>query len=192
MGLIDELRKLTQPYDQYDDNDESAYKPASEGGLRDKPVSAEQQNYESSFGPSGAPEPAAPAAKSAPQKTSGEGGGLFGARKNAAPKPKPQRERTVSFEGSDQRVVLFNPRDFNEAGELAGFLRDGRQVLLTLENVPTDFARRLLDFMSGIAFALDADPTPVSAKTYFVARKDMGMFRPGEQKEQPLNEGESF
>lgn len=191
MGLLDELRKLTQPYDQFDENDESEYRSAPEGGLREQPpVSSAQQAFESSFGAPtpAAPEPARPEPKSAPQG----GGGLFGGMKKPAQKARPQRERTVNFGGSDQRVVLFNPQSFDEAGELANYIREGHQVLLTLEGVPLDAARRLLDFLSGVAFALDAKVTPVSAKTYFVAPEDMGMIRPGAQKEQPLNDGQSF
>ncbi len=190
MGLLDELRKLTQPYDPIESEE---FEPAPQGGLREQP-SAAQQAYESNFGasPVSAPEPESAPVQEAPQKTASEGGGLFGSRRAPRVKPQAQRERTVNFAGSDQRVVLFNPRDFDEAGELANYIRDGHQVLLTLEGQPLDTARRLLDFMSGIAFALQTRMTPVSAKTYFISTADVDMIRPGEQREQPLSDGQSF
>ena len=162
MGLMDELRKLTQPYDNDDFYDEA------ESGLQDQgQASAAQLQFESSFGaePTVAPEPAA---KPKPVKPAAEGG-LFGGlgKKNAA-KPRAQRERTVNFGGSDQQVILFSPKTFDEAGELVGFLGNDRSVVMTLEGVPNETARRLLDFLSGITFALEGKITPISAKTYFI------------------------
>lgn len=184
MGLMDELRKLTQPYDDEDDFFEGA-----DVGLREPPqVSAAQQAFEDSFGsePAAAPEPAP---KPKPQKAAGEGG-LFGGFKKGGPK-KPQRERTVNFGGSDQQVILFSPRSFDEAGELVNYLGLGRSVVMTLEGVPNESARRLLDFLSGITFALEGKITPISAKTYFVTPQNVDVFSPGSN-EQPESDGQAF
>lgn len=186
MGFMDELRKLTQPYDEDDDFFEGA-----EVGLREQPqVSAAQQTFEESFGaePTAAPEPAP---KPKPQKPAAEGG-LFGGFKKGAPKGRAQRERTVNFAGSDQQVILFSPRSFDEAGELVNYLSLGRSVVMTLEGVPNDSARRLLDFLSGIAFALEGKITPISAKTYFVTPQNVDVLSPGSSGEQPESGGQSF
>ena len=187
MGFMDELRKLTQPYDEEDDFFEGA-----DVGLREQPqVSAAQQAFENNFGtePAGAPEPAP---KPRQQKAGNEGGGLFGGFKKAAPKPKAQRERTVNFGGSDQQVILFSPRSFDEAGELVNYLSLGRSVVMTLEGVPNESARRLLDFLSGITFALEGKITPISAKTYFVTPQNVDVLSPGQQSEQPESDGQTF
>ncbi len=179
MGFMDELRKLTQPYDDEDDFFEGA-----ETNLRPQAQpSAAQIQFENAFGedPGAKPEPeaAAPAKESAP-KAGGVGGFLssFGFKKGA----KPKRERVVEFGGSEQQVILFNPKTFDEAGELVGHLREGRSVVMTLEGIPTDNARRLLDFLSGITFALNGRITPISAKTYFVTPQNVGVL--GAQTEQ--------
>ena len=47
---------------------------------------------------------------------------------------------------------------------------------MTLEGVPTELARRLLDFLSGIAYALQGKITPISAKTYFVTPQNVDVL----------------
>ena len=99
----------------------------------------------------------------------------------ARPRPsirpqRPLKERTVNFGGSDTQVILFNPKSFDEAGDLVQYLSQGRSIIMTLEGVPTDLARRLLDFLSGIAFAMQGKITPISAKTYFVTPQNVDVL----------------
>ena len=114
MGFMDELRKLTQPYDDEDDFFEGA-----ETNLRPQAQpSAAQIQFENAFGeePSGAPEaaPKETASKPAQAQTAGSGGlfGSLGFKKGA----KARKERLVDFGGSEQKVILFNPKTFDEAG----------------------------------------------------------------------------
>lgn len=188
MGFMDELKKLTQPYDDEDDIYEGAdpkYKPQPRAEERGPFVSSAQKAFESSF--SG--EVATPEAAAAP-KAPGEGG-IFGGLgfKKAGAKPQ-RRERTVNFGGKDTQVMLFSPKGFDEAGELVGYILQNTTVVMTLEGVPTDTARRLLDFMSGIAFALQGKITPVSAKTYFITPQNVDIL--GAQTDQPESAGHYF
>ena len=183
MGFLDELRKLTQPYDDEDDFFEGA-----ETNLRPQAQqpSAAQIQFENACGedagakiePEDAPKEEQPKPAQQPAaagNAGGSGGGLFGAlgfKKGA----KARRERVVEFGGSEQQVILFNPKSFDEAGELVSHLSQGRSVVMTLEGVQTDFARRLLDFLSGITFALHGKITPISAKTYFVTPQNVDVL----------------
>lgn len=178
MGFMDELRKLTQPYD--DDND---FFEGSETSLREPPTaSAAQREFESVFGnePAGRPEPAEE--QRAPARESGSEGGLFGGLGRKARKAAP-RERVVDVGGNETKVILFNPRTFEEAGDLVTHLMAYHSLVMTLDNVPTDSARRLLDFMSGITFALQGKITPISAKTYFISPENVDLL--GAQPESP-------
>jgi cell division inhibitor SepF len=65
-------------------------------------------------------------------------------------------------------------------------------VVMTLEAVPTDMARRLLDFLSGIAFALQGKITPVSAKTYFITPQNVDILGVNEQQSQPETSSHYF
>ena len=171
MGLFDELKKLTQPQD--DDSDffegaDESFKPAPAA------ASSAQLQFENTFGeePSSNPEPAR-----RPAKAQGEGGSLFG-------------NLGVNFGGSETQVILFNPKTFEEAGELVNHLNQSRSVVMTLEGVPNDNARRLLDFLSGITFALQGKITPISAKTYFVSPQNVDLLN--SQSEQPVSDEQYF
>ena len=177
MGFMDELRKLTQPYEDEDD----FYEGADPAAVPPPPTEA-QIEFESAFGGREAPERAEPeeepAAETPAAPAAPEGRGLFsglGRRRPPRAKASPG-ERTVSFGGSEQQVILFNPRSFDEAGDLVQHLSQGRSVVMTLEGIPTDLARRLLDFLSGIAYALQGKITPISAKTYFVTPQNVDVL----------------
>lgn len=182
MGFMDEFRKLTQPYDDDEDFFEGA-----DNSLR-KPVKPSPAEVPADDGFDDEPEAAVPRK---PARASGEGGfwSGFGGRKNGKPKA-PQRERVVNFGGNETQVILFNPKSFDEAGELVSHLHQGRSVVMTLEGLPTDTARRLLDFLSGITYALQGKITPISAKTYFVTPENVDIL--GGQQGQPESDGQYF
>ena len=187
MGFMDGLKKLTQPYDDDEDFFEGAdqsFRPQPKA--EQKPaVSAAQMTFENSFADtSGGPAPA----EEAQPKKQGEGGGIFGGLKKAASGGKPRRERTMNFGGKDTSVILFSPKSFDEAGELVSYLQQELTCVMTLESVPADTARRLLDFLSGIAYALQGKITPISAKTYFVTPQNVDIV--GAQSEQPDSDGQ--
>lgn len=158
MGFMDKLKELTQPYDDDEDFFEGAdpsFKPqpkAKPEAPASKPaVSQAQKFFESSFADD-TPLPAEdPTQKPAAQEAPAGGGGIFGnlgIKKAARPRTAP-RERTVNFGGKDTSVILFSPKSFDEAGELVNYLNQNLTVVMTLEGVQGDMARRLLDFLSG-------------------------------------------
>jgi cell division inhibitor SepF len=182
MGFMDELRKLTQPYD--DDND---FFEGADSSLREAPApSPAQREFESVFGnePAGRPEPEeqprTPAKESTPES------GFFGSFSRKVRKA--PRERVVDVGGNETKVILFNPRSFEEAGDLVSHLMANHSLVMTLDNIPTDSARRLLDFMSGITFALQGKITPISAKTYFISPENVDLL--GAQPEMPETDGQ--
>lgn len=197
MGFMDELKKLTQPYDDEDDFFEGAETPARPASTAATAVQ-EQINFDNAFGAnaSAAPEPAQ---ESPTARPGNEGGGLFGAlsalgTRRAPKQPRtPRRERTVNFGGSDTQVILFNPKTFDDAGELVQHLQNRRSLVMTLEGLPTETARRLLDFQSGITFALQGKITPVSAKTYFISPDNVDLVSSqGEGDTEPKSESRYF
>jgi cell division inhibitor SepF len=52
------------------------------------------------------------------------------------------------------RVHVMDPRGFNDAQEVGDRLKNGQPVILNLQGVDRDLQRRLIDFSSGIAYAL--------------------------------------
>ena len=209
MGFMDELRKLTQPYDDEDDFFEGAdvsFKPQPKP--QPQPAAPAQALFESSFVDEGAAAPAAAPAQ-APAPAPGRKFGFKGEGKapKAAPAPNPnsegsvfgnlggkkpaKRERsTVNFAGREAQVILFSPKTFDEAGEVVNHILQNNSVVMTLEGLPTDLARRLLDFISGIAFALQGKITPVSAKTYFITPQNVDIV--GAQTDGTVSDGQYF
>jgi cell division inhibitor SepF len=196
MGFMDGLKKLTQPYD----DDEDFFEGADQS-LRPQPkpeqkaaVSAAQMAFENAFADQGGTP--APAEEAQPKKPAESSGGIFGGFKKAAQSAsRPKRERTVNFGGKDTSVLLFSPKTFDEAGELVSYLQQDMTCVMTLETVPAETARRLLDFLSGIAFALGGKITPVSAKTYFITPQNvdiLGTQPQQSEQQQPENSGHYF
>ncbi len=53
------------------------------------------------------------------------------------------------------RVILNEPRSYDEAQEIADHLRSRRSVVVNLQRVRTDQAVRIVDFLSGTVYALN-------------------------------------
>ncbi len=56
---------------------------------------------------------------------------------------------------NDTHMVLFEPRSFEEAEEVAKYLKDKRAAVVNLHRLQRDYAQRTIDFLTGVVFALD-------------------------------------
>ena len=65
-------------------------------------------------------------------------------------------------------VVLVKPDRFENAAEIADHLKDKRTVVLNLESTNKDVARRLIDFLSGVAYANEGKIKKVANSTYII------------------------
>ena len=65
-------------------------------------------------------------------------------------------------------VVLVKPEKFENAAEIADNLRQRRTVVLNLEDTAKEPARRLVDFLSGVTYALAGKIKKVAASTYII------------------------
>ena len=105
MGIIDELKKLTHPYDDEDE---------------------EFEEFDD-----------------LPKKDSFE---------DRRSKIDDRRSKVVNIHATTQlKVVLIKPERFENASEIADQLKEKRTVVLNLESTNKDVARRLIDFLSGVA-----------------------------------------
>ena len=77
--------------------------------------------------------------------------------------------KVVSIHTTTQlQVVLVSPSRFENASEIADHLRDKRTVVLNLEKTERDVARRLIDFLSGVAYANEGTIKKVAQFTYII------------------------
>ena len=77
--------------------------------------------------------------------------------------------KVVNIHATTQlKVVLVKPDRFENASEIADQLKDKRTVVLNLESTNKDVARRLIDFLSGVAYAGEGKIKKVAANTYII------------------------
>ncbi|MDR1260580.1 MAG: cell division protein SepF [Oscillospiraceae bacterium] len=66
------------------------------------------------------------------------------------------------------QVVLVKPEKYEDAGEIANSLNSKHTVVLNLESTSKEISRRLLDFLSGVAYANDGQIKRVANSTYII------------------------
>ena len=124
MGLIDELKRLTKPYREDDDD----------YIMEDIPVRA-SRDFER------------------------DDGGSMDTR----------RDKVVKIHATTQlQVVLVKPERFENASEIADHLREKRTVVINLESTNKEISRRLVDFLSGVAYANEGKIKKVANSTFII------------------------
>ena len=102
---------------------------------------------------------------------------MFGGSEETTTSAKPTG--TSAFSGqvvsmsNKQEVVLFHPASFNDASKAADDLRNRKAVIVNMENVDKAMARRVVDFLSGCAYALDGKVKKVAQSTYLFCPHNM-------------------
>ena len=74
------------------------------------------------------------------------------------------------------QVVLVKPERFDDASAVADHLNAKRTVVLNLESANKDVARRILDFLSGVAYANDGQIKKVANCTYIITPYNVGFM----------------
>lgn len=83
--------------------------------------------------------------------------------------PDRRSNKVVNIHTTTQlQVVLVSPTKFENASEIADHLRDKRTVVLNLEQTDKNIARRLIDFLSGVAYANEGTIKKVALSTYII------------------------
>lgn len=78
-------------------------------------------------------------------------------------------DKVVNINTTTQlQVVLCKPEKYEEAAAIADNLNAKRTVVLNLESTNRDIARRLLDFLSGVAYANNGQIKRVANSTYII------------------------
>ena len=80
-----------------------------------------------------------------------------------------RRNKVVNIHATTQlKVVLVSPQHFEDASEIADHLKNKRTVVMNLESTNKDVARRLVDFLSGVAYAGEGKIKRVANSTYII------------------------
>ena len=145
MGFIDELKRLARPYEDEEDEEEfDDYEPVSRSERMDRTGGERLERR---------------AAKSSQENT----GTLYPVENER------RSNKVVNIHTTTQlQVVLVKPERFENASEIADHLREKRTVVLNLESTNKEIARRLLDFLSGVAYANEGKIKKVAISTYII------------------------
>lgn len=93
-------------------------------------------------------------------------------KKEAAPKKiierRSYRAAQATEQGSAMKVVLVRPEVFNDVANVADHLKLGKTIVLNLETASREVSRRIVDFMSGAAYALNCKLKKVANNTFII------------------------
>jgi cell division inhibitor SepF len=75
--------------------------------------------------------------------------------------------------GGDVRVHLVIPKSFNDAQDVADKFKDSIPVILNLQGSDTDLSKRLIDFASGLTYALDGGMQRIADKVFLLTPRNV-------------------
>ena len=111
-----------------------------------------------------------------PEQVSEEGTEIV-SRAAATEEPVQRGNKVVNIHATSQlQVVLVKPERFDDASAIADHLNAKRTVVLNLESSNKDVARRILDFLSGVAYANDGQIKKVANCTYIITPYNVGFM----------------
>jgi len=73
----------------------------------------------------------------------------------------------------DVRVHLVVPKSFNDAQQVADRFKDSIPVILNLQGSETDLSKRLIDFASGLTYALDGGMQRIADKVFMLTPRNV-------------------
>jgi cell division inhibitor SepF len=103
----------------------------------------------------------------------------------------PRRSRLRGVEGGSQvRVHLVLPRSFNDAQQIADRFKDQVPVILNLQSADNELSKRLIDFASGLTYALDGSMQRVAEKVFLLTPRNVEVS--AEERARMLDRGGFF
>jgi cell division inhibitor SepF len=73
----------------------------------------------------------------------------------------------------DVRVHLVIPKSFNDAQQIADKFKENIPVVLNLQGIDTDLSKRLIDFASGLTYALDGGMQRIADKVFMLTPRNV-------------------
>ncbi|MCI5567391.1 MAG: cell division protein SepF [Veillonellaceae bacterium] len=89
------------------------------------------------------------------------------------------REHAVSVK---MRVMVINPKSFDDAQQVANCLKDKRPVVVNFEDTNSEDAGRIVDFISGTTYALAGEIQKVGSKVFLCAPSNVNITCSEEKK----------
>ena len=146
MSFWDNVKKFAQPYA---DDEYDEYDDAADG-YEDETEPAPRVTRKATE----------PVAEAAPERT--ESAGFSG--------------KVLKINSNKPSVVLFRPTRYGECTKAADDLRSRKAVIVNMEDVDANTACRVVDFLSGCAYALDGKVRKIATDTYLFCPQSMDVM----------------
>ncbi len=87
------------------------------------------------------------------------------------------RNKVVSYAPQNQmQVVLCKPERYEDVPAVADHLGEKKTVILNLESANRESSRRIIDFLSGVAYAIHGNIKKVANSTYVITPNDVSLM----------------
>ena len=86
------------------------------------------------------------------------------------------KSKTVNFNQNQMQVVLVKPDRFEDVSSIADHLNEKKTVVLNLEACERDVSRRIIDFLSGVAYANHGNIRKVAVCTFIIVPYDVDVM----------------
>jgi len=107
---------------------------------------------------------------------------------NTIPVVNRRKSRVVNIHTTTQmKVVLYEPDNFEEAPSIVDDLKNRKPVIINLESINPELARKFFDFLNGAIYALDGNIQKVSSGIFILAPNNVDIS--GNIKEELKNKG---
>jgi len=125
--------------------------------------------------------------------------------KKAAPPKEEKKKKTnlISVPSRNSKtaenleIVLFKATSYDDMQEIARHIKERKVAVVNFEDMDKDVAQRMVDFLSGAAFALDGVPRKVSGGTFIFSSSQVDvsgqiMAKDGSDTQEPVEEDDRF
>jgi len=87
----------------------------------------------------------------------------------------PTNKKLNTQVSADTKMILFEPRSFDEAEDVARFLKNQKAAVVNLHRLNRDSAQRSIDFLTGVIFALDGSIQKIGHNVILCTPKSIGV-----------------
>lgn len=97
-------------------------------------------------------------------------------RPEVAPRIIKSKAANINTNPSQMQVVLVKPDRFEDVEAIADHLNNKKTVVLNLEDANREVSRRIIDFLSGVAYANHGNIRKVANSTFIIVARDVDIM----------------
>ena len=75
----------------------------------------------------------------------------------------------------DSQLILFEPRAFAETQDIANYLKQKKAAVINLHRLEKEQSKRVVDFLSGVIFAIEGDIQRIGPRIFLCTPKNIGV-----------------